>query len=187
MVAHAAAPVARIQPDPPRTPLRPTLAAGDGFDPCLCAAAGLSTVISPIRLIGTVLTGLTSANPTAPIMLWPFLPEHGAWAAALDRVLARWAAATRGSAVKPAPGAARNSPARVAACWAMGRSNSRPRGRERRWHQCLARLYGRAKPCAVLEPKSSARSLPDTAGQVIIRTRQRDVVFYAVICYLLVF
>jgi CelD/BcsL family acetyltransferase involved in cellulose biosynthesis len=41
------------------------------------------------QVIDAFLTGLTNADPAAAILLWRFIPEHGAFAAALDRVLAR--------------------------------------------------------------------------------------------------
>jgi CelD/BcsL family acetyltransferase involved in cellulose biosynthesis len=41
------------------------------------------------EVIDAFLTGLAGADPGAPLVLWPFIPEHGPFAAALDRVLAR--------------------------------------------------------------------------------------------------
>jgi CelD/BcsL family acetyltransferase involved in cellulose biosynthesis len=41
------------------------------------------------RVIDAFLSGLAGADRGAPLVLWPCIPEHGAFAAALDRVLAR--------------------------------------------------------------------------------------------------
>ena len=40
-------------------------------------------------VIDAFLNGLTGATGAGPLVLWPFIPEHGAFAAALDRVFAR--------------------------------------------------------------------------------------------------